>query len=357
MRATRLLLFGALVAVVGVGTAVGLRTTSTTTTTTTTSTSTTTTTTTVAPEAAQAGWQVATRSARGVMVDYRMLDVGSVYFRAIRLRARTTLLRWHVGGQDPPTRAGEVPADALDAIDWASEGLAGVVAVFNGGFKADAHAGGSMVDGVVTSPMVPGDMTIALDAAGHWRMGLWEPGFPGAHFHAIAYRQNLGPMIADGQLTAAARTNLVSEWGSPLKNSPLQPRSALGVDAHGNLVYVATMTQVSATQIAEALLAAGATEGMELDINPYWPIAGASFAVLHAPGGYPVQIPYSEHDPTIYNTGWERDFFVALAEPGSWRCRWVSPGLSAKLQAPQPQPLHEVCAGATAPTTTTSVAG
>ena len=220
MRAASVLVVAAVVAVVGIGTAVGLRTVSTTTTTT----STTTTTTTIAPERAQAGWQVATSSARGVMVDYTMLDVGGVYFRAIRLRARTTLLRWHVGSQDPPTRAGQVPADAYDSIDWASEGVAGVVAVFNGGFKVDSHAGGSMVDGVTLSPLVAGDMTIAIDAAGHWERGPWGPGFPGAHFHAIAYRQNLGAMIVDGHLSAAAQTNLVSLWGAPLKNSALQPR-------------------------------------------------------------------------------------------------------------------------------------
>ena len=286
-----------------------------------------------------------------------MIDVGGVYFRAIRLRARTALLRWHVGSQDPPTRTGEVPVDAGPAIDWASEGRAGVVAVFNGGFKVAAHAGGAMVDGVTVSPMLRGDMTIAIDAAGHWKMGLWEPGFPGKDFHAIAYRQNLGPMIADAKITAAAETNLVSLWGSPLKNSPLQPRSALGIDAHGNLLYLATMTGVSAPQLAEALLAAGAVEGMELDINPYWPIAGASTAPLHAPGGYLVQIPRSWHDPAIYNTGWVRDFFVGLAEPGAWHCHWASAGLRAASTVAVAQPLHEVCAAQSAPTTTSTAAG
>ncbi len=294
-------------------------------------------------ERPQANWNVATSSRRGVMVDYRMLNVAGVEYRAIRLRARTTLLRWHVGAIDPPTRAGEIPPDAGSSINWPNEGLAGVVAVFNGGFKVGADGGGSMVDGLTLSPLVRGDMTLAINAAGHWKMGLWEPNFPGPSFHAIAYRQNLGPLIANGKVTNAALYANPLSWGSPLNNLPLQPRSALGIDARGDLLYVATMTSVSPGEIGRALLSAGAREGMELDINPYWPILGASFHVLHAPGDYPVQIPYSEHNPTIYNTGWERDFFVAMAEPNAWNCEWASSGLGASSGVAQPQPLREAC--------------
>ena len=317
-------------------------------------TTTTTTTSTIHFEAPQAGWAVATSSKRGVMVDYKMIDLSGVTFRAIRLHARTTLLRWHVGTQDPPSRYGQVPADAGPKINWPNEGLAGVVAVFNGAFKVGAHAGGSMVDGVTLSPMLPGKMTLAIGAAGHWKMGVWAPGFPGAHFHAIAYRQNLMPMIANAKLTAATLSSNEYIWGDPLKGTPHQPRSALGIDVHGNLVYVATMWGVSPTYIAQALLDAGAVEGMELDINPYWPIVGASFNPLHAPGNYPVQIPYSEHNPNIFNTGWERDFFVGLAEPASWNCAWTSVGLTTLTGVAQPQPLHEVCKGTTVTTTTTA---
>ena len=316
--------------------------------TTTTSTTTTTTTSTMPMERPQANWQVATSSSRGVMVDYRMIDQTGVMFRAIRLRARTTLLRWHVGSADPPARPGTVPPDAGAAINWPNEGLAGVVAVFNGGFKVGAHAGGSMVDGVTLAPMVPGDMTLAIDAAGHWKMGAWAPNFPGPSFHAIAYRQNLGPLVANARATAAALSANELIWGDPLKGNPQQARSALGIDVRGNLVYVATLTGVSPAILASALLAAGAVEGMELDINPYWPIVGASFSVLHHPGNYPVQIPYAEHNPTIYNTGWERDFFVALAEPDSWRCAWRSAGLRAGVAGAQPQPLRQVCGASAA---------
>jgi hypothetical protein len=71
-----------------------------------------------------------------------------------------------------------------------------------------------------------------------------------------------------------------------------------------------------------------------------------------------VQIPYSEHNPTIYSTGWERDFFVAVAEPGNWNCSWTSTGVGRLTGVAQPQPLHKVCAvGPSAVAATTSTAG
>jgi hypothetical protein len=277
------------------------------------------------------------------MAEYRNIRVGAVTFRALLLNARTALLRWHVGSTDP-NHASAAPVDAGHAIDWKSEGPPGVVAVFNGGFKQSADAGGSMVDGVTLVPLVRGLMTIALDAAGHWEMGVWgSSGFPTSDFRAISYRQNLAPLVLGGSLLTAGAAANWEKWGSPLNNAPLEPRSGLGIDRQGNLIYVATMQGVLQTQVGEALIKAGAITGMQLDINPDWPILGASFSPLHAAGGrFPVQLPQSEHNPSIYETGWTRDFFVALAEPANWTCSWSSPGLTGPPGVAQPQPLSLV---------------
>jgi hypothetical protein len=292
------------------------------------------------------------------MVDYRDETVGGAGFRVLRLRARTTFLRWHVGTIDPPGASAAVPADAGPSIFWPSEGLAGVVAVFNGAFKKAAGAGGAVVDGVVLESLVRGDMTIAINAQGHWSMGVWgSASFPPKGFGAIAYRQNLVPLVLNSTLSPLATPANWSRWGSPLNHNPMTPRTGLGVDANGNLLFVATMDKVEVGQVGAALLDAGAVEAMELDMNPFWPILGASKAPQHAPGGvFAVQLAYSEHNPSIYETGWERDFFVALAEPGSWSCHWASPGLKASVTTAQPQRLHLVgpgCASRT-PVTTTS---
>lgn len=298
------------------------------------------TTTTIAPEPRQAGWTAVSASNRGVMVDFRDVRAGGAVFRVIRMRARTTLLRWHVGSGDPNLWA-QAPADAGPRIDWANEGPAGVVAVFNGAFKQSALAGGAVVDGVVLIHLVPGYMTIALDRAGHWEMGVWGAStFPARGFHPISYRQNLVPMVLHGAPTPSARSSNWHIWGSPLNNNPLTARSGLGVDARGNLVYVATMQPVMPVALAQALVAAGVVTGMELDINPFWPIAGAASRPWHGPAGvFNVQIPNSQHNASIYATGWQRDFFVALGEPNAWSCNWQSPGVVAAVKRLQPQPL------------------
>ena len=293
-----------------------------------------------APVASGLSWNIVAHSTRGVLVSDAMLTSGGIRFRAIRLTSGNVLLRWHVGSQDPPGAIGRVPADARNAIDWSSEGLAGVLAVFNGGFKIAAHAGGSMADGVTTAPLVKGDATIALNAQGRWQMGVWgTPGFPSATFRPIAIRQNLMPLVEAGVPTPAALSPSWSQWGSPLNYRPAEPRTALGVDAQGNLIYIATMTGVLPGQLARALASAGARFGMELDMNPYWPILGASTSPLHSPGEMPVQIPGSEHSPSVFFSGWERDFFVAVAEPVNPSCGWSAPGLTSPTTA-RPQPLH-----------------
>jgi hypothetical protein len=328
----------------------------------------TTTTTTIPRERAQAGWAVAEDSARGVMVDTRRVTVGSATFRVVRLRRRSTLLRWHVGLGEP-YRWQSAPADAGPRIDWAHEGAAGVVAVFNGGFKQAANAGGAMADGVVMMPPVRGRATVAIDAGGQWAMGTWGANFPPAGFAVVSYRQNLVPLVVGGAPTAAAAAGGAAVWGSPLGNRPAQARTGLGVDARGNLLFAATMTPVLPVDLARALVAAGARYAMELDINPYWPILGVPLHPLHRPGGpYAIQLPGAMHPATIYDTGWTRDFFVALAEPGPWGCSWRGPGLGPGGAA-RAQPLRKVGAGcvasvsrpppSTTPTspTTTSPAG
>ena len=294
-------------------------------------------------ERAQPNWKVASRSARGVMVDYRNINEGGAIFRVVRLRARTTLLRWHVGAGDPNAWR-LAPLDAGASIDWSIEGPPGVVAVFNGAFKQLANAGGAVADHVVFESLVPGLETIALDRFGHWEMGVWgATNFPTPGFHPISVRQNLVALVQHGVATPAVFTANVRSWGAMLTSSPYTARTGLGIDRAGNLIYVATMTGVLPSQLANVLLRAGAITAMQLDINPYWPILGLASTPLHRPGGsFAVQLPGSYRSASIYENGWTRDFFVAVAEPGSWSCSWQSRGVKGGVPGPQAQPLRLV---------------
>jgi hypothetical protein len=299
------------------------------------------TTTTVALERADPGWTVASTSPRGVLVDYTNLSVDGVEFRAIRLRARTTLLRWHVGSIDPINpSAPTVPSDAQTAVA-AGENVAGVVALFNGGFKVAANAGGSYVDGVTLHPLVTGRASLAIDARGHWHLGVWgQPGFTSARAF-ISVRQNLSLLVERGHPSATADSTNWMLWGDPLGGAPKEPRSAVGVDAAGNLIYVATMTHIMPIDLARAMVAAGVVTGMELDMNPYWPIAGAARTPVHSRNGqFAIELPSSYHNASVYESGWERDFFVGIAEPNAWGCSWESVTPVASGVSPEPLELH-----------------
>jgi hypothetical protein len=88
--------------------------------------------------------------------------------------------------------------------------------------------------------------------------------------------------------------------------APVTARSAIGVDAAGNLYYAASMHALPG-DLAAVLVRAGVRTAMELDINPYWP----SFDTTRRPGGHLyAQLPGQEHDPSIYLQGWTRDFIV-----------------------------------------------
>ena len=86
----------------------------------------------------------------------------------------------------------------------------------------------------------------------------------------------------------------------------------MGVDRHGNLLYLAAPAQ-TAPSLAAAIIHAGAVRAMELDINAEWP----SFITYR--GGHPRKIvPNSMQSATRYLTPDDRDFFAVYQRvPGT----------------------------------------
>jgi hypothetical protein len=86
-------------------------------------------------------------------------------------------------------------------------------------------------------------------------------------------------------------------------------RSALGQDAQGNIVYAAGMHALP-TDLAQALIAVGVTDAMELDINAEW----VQLAFAGSAGGRLSPAIPGQHRPAAqYLTGWTRDFIAVIA--------------------------------------------
>jgi len=213
-----------------------------------------------------------------------------------------------------------------------------LVAAFNGGFKmADAH-GGYYTEGRLIDPLVTGDASVVIYASGAITVGAW-----GADVRmtpsVVAVRQNLVPLVAGGRPTALAESADWHAWGNTcgLKSCAAsvpgidhQWRSGLGVTADGALVY-AVGPALDPLQLALLLVRAGVVRGMELDINPGWPVFAA----------YRPATPYGRAAPsngsrllathlgaaTFFQESYARDFITMSARPLPGGRTSLPPGL------------------------------
>jgi hypothetical protein len=212
------------------------------------------------------------------------------------------------GGQVPPGQRGALAA------------------AFNSGFKMGDIRGGWVGWGAVWRPPEAGDASLVVQSNGQATVGVWGRDVNGGP--DVAYvRQNLTPLIDGGQPVASAGSP--GAWGASISGANTW-RSALGIDAHGALVFAAG-GGITPAVLAQALVAAGVQRAMELDINPSW----VSFNTYQpgADGAVHGTKVYGLHADDKYLSPDSRDFIAMLVRP------IVQAGATTKLGAP---PLHTV---------------
>jgi hypothetical protein len=256
----------------------------------------------------QPGWTVIGTDAAGIAVDERTIsgpDGGVVTL--VRYRVGSTTFALHVGSQDPPANPASIPAANGAAI--ASTETPVLLGAFNGGFKMSSAAGGFEVNGQVLYPLRAGLASLVIDTDGSAHVGVWGDGLPIPGEQVASVRQNLAPLVSVGVASASAPD--VGAWGAMLGPGPAVPRSAVGQDPLGDIIYAASMSVVP-SDLAYALVNAGVFSGMELDINPYWIQAvgaatpGAALSTL---------VPGQQRPADQFQAGWTRDFITVLAAP------------------------------------------
>jgi hypothetical protein len=184
-----------------------------------------------------------------------------------------------------------------------------LLAAFNGGFLLRSRAGGYEQEGHVFRALRYGLASLVIDRSGRARIGVWHVDMPAAGETVYSVRQNLWPLVLNGQPTSQAARWW--RWGGTIGHAEYVARSALGQDAAGDLLYAASMS-TTPQDLAEALARSGARIAMELDINPEW----VQLAVARTPGGpLAAAIPGQVRPASQYLTGWTRDFVTVLAPP------------------------------------------
>jgi hypothetical protein len=273
------------------------------------------------PAGGEGVWRAAGRRVEGVPAVYETTLVppdGSQPAGIAWMDTRLLAARLYSGSKSP----GGGPYRYTAPVQQAS--ARSLVAAFNGGFMMNAAEGGYYTEGRMIDPLRPGAASLVIYADGSVDGGPWGSDVrmtPGV----IAVRQNLVPLVAGGRPTPRARSADWQAWGSTCGASSCaasvpgiehQWRSALGVTSRGALLYTQGPA-LDPLQLALLLVRAGAVRGMELDINPDWPV----FATYDPASKHGLATPSNGHlltatvrgPDTFFDAWWARDFITMSA--------------------------------------------
>ncbi len=238
-----------------------------------------------------------------------------------------------------------------------------LVAAFNGGFMMNAARGGYYTEGRSVFRLVVGAASLVIYANGTVTVGAWDTDVSMTP-NVVAVRQNLVALVAGGQPTALASDSDWQAWGdtcgatscsSTVPGIESQWRSGAGVTADGALVYTAG-PDLTPLQLAQLLVRAGVMRGMELDINPNWPVFAtykpSTPKGLAAPSnGSSMQPSSVQNAATFFAPAWARDFITMSATSAR------SPATTAIRAAPCPADPPPVTGPALAPRSTRDLLG
>lgn len=194
-----------------------------------------------------------------------------------------TRLHYVLGSNEPyspdsPPRSGAIPPGDL---------VAGrLLATFNGGFKATHGHFGAMANGITALPPRNGLGTVAIYKDGSVRMGVWGTEIKSSP-DLLAWRQN-GPLVVhNGQINPRIYNDSPKDWGYTVNDVSPTLRSGIALSADGKTLYYLVGPRLTMEALAKSMLAAGAANGMQLDINNFWVL----FVAIHSDNGKLVPEP------------------------------------------------------------------
>jgi hypothetical protein len=221
---------------------------------------------------------------------------------------RLVSFQLHPGSQDPgPGNWGEWSATSI-----APGHRTGLIATFNGGFKLDSAGGGFYLNGEYHGSLVTGEATIVYYKNGTIKIGEWGRDFT-MNSSIEGVRQNLKLLIDRGKIEANLNQNVETNFGATLGGGYYVWRSGLGITKDGRIVYVYGPA-LNVQDLADLLQRAGAVEGMQLDINPYWMKYEYYSANSHPSDPTPVNLlPNQQQSAYSYYSTYSRDFTAVYA--------------------------------------------
>jgi hypothetical protein len=188
----------------------------------------------------------------------------------------------------------------------------GLLATFNSGFKLDASGGGFYLNGKYHGSLVKGAASVVYYKNGTVKIGVWGRDVTMTS-QVAAVRQNLKPIVDYGQVPSSVDQNVQAGWGYTLGGGYYVWRSGIGMTKDGRIVYVYGPA-LNVRELATLLQHAGAVEGMELDINPFWTVYEYYNAGGNPANPTPVNVlPDQQGQANRYYSVWSRDFMAVYA--------------------------------------------
>jgi hypothetical protein len=221
---------------------------------------------------------------------------------------RLATFQLHPGSEDP----GQGNWGAWGSTSIKPGSRTGLLATFNGGFKLDSAGGGFYLNGQYHGSLVKGIASIVYYKNGTIKIGEWGRDFS-MNSSIEGVRQNLKLLVDHSTVAADTNSNVMSNWGATLGGGYYVWRSGIGITKDGRVIFVYGPA-LNAKDLGQLLLRAGAVEGMQLDINPYWMKYEYYKANGHPSDPTPVNLlPTQQQSAYSYYSNYTRDFTAVYA--------------------------------------------
>ena len=157
-------------------------------------------------------------------------------------------------------REGRIPAEHHGAL----------LAAFDGGFKVQHGGLGMMVDGITLVPPKDEACTVAGYKDGALRIAPWSE-LASTEPQMLFFRQTPRCLYAHGTRNGVIIDEKNIRWGAAFNGDTVIRRSAIGLDAAGETLFVAVSNATTPLAMAEAMHHAGAVDVAQLDVNWSFP--------------------------------------------------------------------------------------
>ncbi len=211
-----------------------------------------------------------------------------------------------------------------------------LLAAFNGGFMAEHGHYGVYFDGISFIDPKDDACTLASYRDGSFQVGTWNK-MSDRLSEMRWYRQAPNCMYEEGKMHPNLKVHRSRKWGATLDGNTVIRRSAVGISADGQILYVGISNHTTAKVMASGMHHAGAVHVAQMDVNWSYP----KF-VTYEPGKddllYPVALAegFEFSDKLYLRERSMRDFFyLARLEEVQDDLKTADEKLAASLPPPQ----------------------